>query len=312
MHGTGRRAARAWWVGPGLVLLLSACGEDFAPPSELGEAPQVLAVRATPPDVAPGGTTVFDALVHWPGVDPVLFYLVCIPDVGDSLTSCLTGQFGDATDLPLCVSDPSARLCLAGMGVSASYTVPEDAFPDDGQTHTFFLNVLATESLEGIASCASTLSGGEPTESCMLSVKRVVFSRDATHNANPVVERFLVDAVELEPDATAVVPVGELGIERLDVELGVTVEASSVDETVTTEGEPTSVDLVVSWFTTCGAIDPYRSFLRCEPGTDGGLPACSPSTVSWEPGMSGPCIVHAVIRDSLGGTAFGSQAFLIE
>ncbi len=50
-----------------LVLTAASCVPDFGPASQLNETVQVLAVRAHPPEVAPGESVRLDALMHWPG-----------------------------------------------------------------------------------------------------------------------------------------------------------------------------------------------------------------------------------------------------
>jgi hypothetical protein len=299
---------RRWPLLTVAVLWLTACGDDFVPASQLGTAPQILAIRAEPPMVAAGERTTLDALVHWPGATPTLVYLVCVPDVGDSLTSCLAGRFDAAAGVPLCAADPSARLCLAGVGPTAEYVLPPGFFPDDGQAHTFFVNVLATSSPEGLLACADTLGTGRPTDDCLLGLKRVAVTGGTAPNRNPVVAAFLLEGDPV--DATSPYPVAlhATPVESLSLEVGLVVDASSVDEV----DAGTPFDLVVAWYSDCGTLDPDLALIPCEPGTALAPAHCDPSSVTWKPGVTGRCSAHAVVRDTVGGIGFGTLVVDVE
>lgn len=292
----------------GIAITASGCGDPFRSVSELDETPQLLAVRAEPPALAPGEDVTLDALVHWPGDAPLLFWLVCIPNLGESFTTCLQNQFGQTMEPPPCQADPQARFCVAGVGSTASYRVPEGIYPDDGETHTFFVNVLATTGVDGLADCAGTLTGGPPNESCLLGLKRVVVTYDETRNANPQVTHLTLDGSALDPGAL-VVPETDAAPEDLSVKVGVALLPGSVDELFPVGEPPTEVTLVASWFTDCGALGAEKSFLPCLPEGESGGPECEVPEVTWKPKTSGLCHVHAVVRDGLGGTGFLTQAF---
>lgn len=295
-----------------LVAAAVGCAPDFRGASELDENNQILAVRATPPAVNPGGTVTLDALVHWPEGNPDLYWLVCIPDVGDTFLSCLSNQLEDPTDIPLCALDPTARFCLAGLGPAVSYTVPEGAFPDDGEDHTFFVNMLAAGA--DIEQCGEVMMGGEPTPDCLLSLKRVVVStRDpAELNINPELSGLYFGGAAL--DATAITTIDATEPEDADIrlELAVTAEATSIDELYPPEGDPSPFDLVVSFFTTCGTVNVEKAFLACAPQASTGAPECEPTTVTWSPKTRGPCTFHAVIRDGNGGLGWLTRQLEIQ
>ncbi|MFH2007992.1 MAG: hypothetical protein ABI333_15525 [bacterium] len=296
-----------------LLAITTACLDDMREASELIDAGQVIGVRATPPEVNPGDRVTLDALVHWPSGEPTLVWLVCVPDVGDTLMSCLSNQLGQSLEPPLCDLDPSARLCLAGMNDTVNYRVPEGIFPDDGEDHTFFVNLLATDGGD-IASCSDTLMGGAPTDTCLLSIKRVVVSyKDpAELNVNPIASRFTLQGRDLDPDAVETVDSTEPDIEDFELRVGFIVDAASVDELFPPDEEPTSYELVVSWFADCGAVEKEKSFVYCSPLEDTGEPFCEPAVVTWTPKTTGECTFHAVVRDLRGGVGFVSQRFLVQ
>lgn len=304
---TRHRRAAALAALSGVVMGLAACSDPFRSVAELDETPQVLGVRAEPPDLPPGQDVTLDALVHWPGVVPTLVWLVCIPEIGQDFTTCLSDQFGAAAEPPLCASDPAARFCIAGVGSSVSYRVPEGVFPDDGERHTFFVNMLATRSFDGIAACGEVLAGGSPTEDCLLSLKRVVVTQGDVQNRNPEVSHFTRDGVVLGRLGPVVVDSAGADLEKLSVKIGVALEVASVDELVGPDGEPTDTTLVVSWFTDCGSLDKTASFLDCQAQGEGGGPSCQVPEVGWKPKASGSCRVHAVVRDGQGGIGWATQ-----
>jgi len=301
--GAGRLA---WFVALLLVWGVG-CAPEFRGVSELDENNQVLAVRATPPAVNPGGTVTLDALVHWPVGAPTLFWLVCIPDIGDTFLSCLSNRLDSAADIPFCGVDPAERLCLAGLGNAVQYTLPENAFPDDGKDHTFFVNMVASGG--DIESCADVLTGGEPTADCLLSLKRVVVSYDdpAELNVNPEPAHFVLDGSELDPSAVVTVDVSAETVDDIELEIAVTAEATSIDELYPPGGDPSPFELVVSFFTTCGQVSLEKAFLACAPDEITGEPFCDPATVTWNPKSLGLCTVHAVLRDGNGGVGWLSQ-----
>lgn len=295
----------------GVVPLANGCGDPFRSVAELDESPQVLALRAEPPALGPGEEVTLDALVHWPDASPILLWLVCIPGLGESITTCLANQFDQTAEPPSCEADPRAKLCVAGVGSRVSYRVPEGIFPDDGEDHTFFVNMLATDSFDGLAACGETLSGGEPNQGCLLSLKRVVVTYAEARNVNPVISQLSLDGSALTPGVTTPVEGAGALPEDLSVKVGVSLLVDSVDELFPDGESPRETTLVASWFTDCGTVGAEQSFLPCWPEGDTGLPGCEVPEVRWKPGASGLCRVHAVVRDGRGGTGFLTQAFEI-
>jgi hypothetical protein len=296
-----------------LVLLAAALApacDTFPPASELGDEPQVLALRATPPELPPGATVTLDALVHWPGGAPTLSWLVCLPDVADNVLSCLPSHLPAGAPPPACADDPAARVCVAGIGDVVAYTVPADAFPDDGAPHTIFVYLLASAAPAGFLQCADTLAGGPPTLDCLLSIKRVVISTRDPANRNPVVTALVIDGVTVDPSAIAEVDVATTDLENLALTLGVTLDATSVDELVAPSAPAAPADaatrLTVQWFTTCGSVADPIVYLDITVDDAGGL-GYDTALTKWKPGQAGACTVHAVVRDAAGGAGYISQ-----
>lgn len=289
------------------ALGLAGCGDPFRSVAELDENPQVLAVAAEPPEVAPGEEVRLEALVHWPAGTPTLVWLVCIPRLGQSFITCLQGEMEELQEPPLCSQAPDARFCVAGVGSSATYRVAQGFFPDDGEAHTFFVNLLVSGDLDGLAACAETLAGGTPTGDCLLTLKRVVVTHGEHRNVNPVVSHLTLDGLALAPGVVALVEPGAEALEDLRLKVGVVVDPGTVDELFPPGEAPRSHTLVASWFTDCGSLGVEKSFLPCVPeGVEGG-PSCEIPEVRWKPEISGLCRLHAVVRDGAGGTGWITQ-----
>jgi len=316
--GVLRRLGRC---GAAALLVLSTllpvgCGDSFRTAGELDDNPQVLAVRAEPPDVTAGEMVALDALVHWPGGDPTLAWLVCVPQVGDTLSTCLQSAFAASEGAPpLCdVAPPGTRFCLAGVGNQVSYTVPRGVFPDDGETHTIFVNLLASASPDGLVACADVLAGGPSTGDCLLALKRVAVGPGPAWNQNPRIAGVTLGGAPLGASDPIVLSTVGRDMGSFSLRMGVQVDATSVDELFPTDGDPAPVKLVASWFADCGTLDPERSFVPCDPGVPAELPdvpaeppSCDLSEVDWNPGQSGTCHLHVVVRDGRGGTDFVSR-----
>lgn len=298
-----------------LALLMGAlgCGDSLRSAGELDESPQVLAVRAEPPDLAAGESVTLDALVHWPDGAPTLLWLVCVPEVGDSLTTCLQSAFAAGGGAPpLCGAAPAGtRLCLGGLGPRIDYVVPSGVFPDDGETHTIFVNLLASGDPDGLEACAGTLAGGANTSDCLLALKRIAVSPGPTWNRNPRIAGVTLGGAPVGPSDPLVIPTEGRDLDTFTLRVGVRVDATSVDELSPAEGDPAPVNLVASWFTDCGAPSKDRSFVSCAPGAPAEPPdvperpaTCELSEVDWIPGQSGTCHLHVVVRDGRGGADF--------
>ncbi len=290
------------------LALLAGCENNLRTAGQLNANPQVLAIEADPPDVAPGDSVSLRALLHWPDGTPSLVWMVCIPNVGDSIRTCLANAFAQNEQPPLCSAAPEARFCIANLGSTMQYTVPLDAFPDDGERHTFFVNLLATDSMDGIETCGAVLAGGAPTQTCLLAIKRVAVQTGTVHNENPAIAFVSIGGAAVGPGDLVLDPAAAgKAVEDYRVKIGVQVDAATVDELTPAEGEPAPVDLVASWFSDCGEIDAEKVFVPCAPA-DGTDPAtCDLVESTWRPKVSGTCHLHVVVRDGNGGTGWLSK-----
>lgn len=305
---------------PLLLMGAVSCGDSLRSAGELDESPQILAIRAEPPDVAAGEPVALDALMHWPGSEPTLVWLVCVPAVGDSLTTCLQNAFSaSGGPPPLCEAAPAGtRLCLGGLGPRVAYTVPLGVFPDDGQTHTIFVNLLASAEPDGLEACAGTLAGGANTSDCLLAIKRIAVSPGPAWNQNPRIAGVALGGALLGPSDPLVISTEGRDLDTFTLRVGVQVDATSVDEMFPADGDPLPVNLVASWFADCGAPSQDRSFVSCDPGAPADPPdvpavpaSCALSEVDWSPGQSGTCHLHVVVRDGRGGTDFVTRIFQV-
>jgi hypothetical protein len=196
------------------------------------------------------------------------------------------------------------------------YRVPPDAFPDDGEQHTIFVNLLATESVDGFEACSALLAGEAPPEqSCLVGIKRIVVFAGPSRNENPAIEHLTLEGsplgsgeVVLDPSAT-----GD-DLEDYRVKVGVQVDPASVDELRPAEGDaPEELNLVASWFSDCGKMAEEKLFVRCMPGDEeaGTGPLCELAEVKWRPSQQGTCHMHVVVRDGGGGLVWHTQVFQI-
>lgn len=308
------------WVALALTGLLAGagCGDEFRTAGQLNENPQILAIDSEPPDVPPGAEVELEALVHWPDGAPTLVWLVCIPEVGDTISTCLANAFSQGGGQPpRCDQNPGARFCLGGIGPTLRYRVPLDAFPDDGEPHTFFVNLLATDSLDGFEACGALLAGeAPPSDNCLLAIKRVVVFDGETHNENPAIEHLTLRGSPLGSGEVVLDPAASgTDLEDYRVMIGVQVDPASVDELRPAEGDaPTEVNLVASWFADCGKMREEKVFVPCAAGDPeaGTGPTCEVAEVRWRPRQSGTCLLHVVVRDGNGGTTWRTQEFRIE
>lgn len=294
--------------------LMVACAPEFDRASILGDELQVIAVRSTPPEVRPGETVQLDALIHIPDSDPdpLMLWFVCVPEVGDSLTSCVANNLMVNPMPGLCAADPAARLCIASTDATAMYTVPGDAFPDDGEEHTVFVTLMAMTGAEHTAECQEALVRGAPTEHCHLTLKRIVVFAGDGLNVNPVLARIYLNGQPADPTQPLTVSIGGADPGEVEFNVQASADATSIDEMTPIDEPPGPARLWLTWYADCGEFETDSVWLDCEPATSTEDATCFHEEVVWKPEITGPCTVHAVVRDLAGGTGFISQPFLIE
>lgn len=211
--------ARAWRIGP--VIAAAVLGSGCAPEGSdraLVDELRVLAVRARPPEVAPGASVALDALVADPrgrGRHVAWSWAVCTPDPLAGEASC---------------AEPGRTVPL-GVGTAATLSVAADTLddvPPEERERGIDLFVLL--------SVAAGAAPGGPGEEEEIAFKRVRVSTDAAPNANPSIESLSLSGegreVRLEARATAA------SAESFEGSLGPDVE-----------------DMKFSWFATAGKLE---------------------------------------------------------
>jgi hypothetical protein len=206
----------------------------------------VLAVQAEPPEIRPGETSTFEALVVGGEGTPSILWLACPPEDDGGI------GFGCALDPDAFSEDATVDdLIAAGVLLFPEYTAEDDALAE----------LTDDESLEGlyvtIQVTAFPGTTGEQTEDfdfneVEAAYKRLVISEALTPNNNPRLTQFTVDGFDAPPQATVMVTPGqqyELAayLPEEDVEEYEFVNRDNVLETRLEEP-------YVSWYTTGGTI----------------------------------------------------------
>jgi hypothetical protein len=305
---------------------LAACDDDLPRPS-LVDAPRLLAIRATPPEVEPGARVTLDALVVRPGDAPApagtrhTWRACIVPMRGDT-----TGGF-DGFALPTGAEPPPApgpATCAEaeaaglswgqalGEGVSATLDVPADLFADDAALRVAFalgdtpLEADQRELLLGVPGLVYRveLTIDAPDLAAPIRGAKAVrvarphpASGDGVNHAPPAPEVVLApaspvvagEAVTLTPTQPAPGP------ETYAVLLpGATGEAT-FDLQVRLE------TWTCSLFATAGRFD--ADVIRTAP----------PARATWRPGRDtlGPVDLWFVLRDGRGGTAWSHTRVVV-
>jgi hypothetical protein len=275
---------------------------------------RVLAVRAEPPEAAPGEVVALDLLLadpHAPaGGRPVTFlWIACATPPGTSSAACsqLATQPGALPDpgtgtatLPPC-DDPEGSLaagglCLLGTEPQASYAVPAGFL--DGADPARDLTVIVTAAAgatDAVGCLLQVVEEGVLPLDCQVSYKSLRVSRAAAPNHNPTLSAvFLDDALLPEAAATSVGP-GEHDLTVVAAEGAA--EALSADD-----GGATTEALIVSWF--LAAPDPEGT------GRSPGTLDLSRTEIPGDlqtytaPEAAGPVQLFVVVRDDRGGVGW--------
>lgn len=184
---------------------LPACEAEFAPGSEV-DGLRVLAVRADQPFAAPGETVRLSALTHDSLARPLSWaWALCAEPASSSVESCLL----DVAETTIMTGTPP----LLGMGAGQDTVELEipgnalDGVPPSARPAALVgvLSVACPGTLDLAAGAQSPLlpfrcvdadTGDElGLDEAIVGVKRV-FLRDTERNANPVIERILLDGEE--------------------------------------------------------------------------------------------------------------------
>lgn len=323
--------AVALWMAAG------GCSDDL-PAASFIDKLRVLAVRAEPPEVAPGEETALDLLAVEPPVPQLdggaprplsAVWLACaLPPGALTLTPCgLSGGLGDGGAAPpTCKDAPDAPLCVVGTDLQARYAPAADALGGAAATQ-ILLTVAVADTDGGAVGCLYDIAnnGGRPTnpDHCVVALKRLAVSHTAAaeRNHNPTLANFSATPPDGAPETFA-------------DDGGVWVPAPGKDEAAwdlialrsgdAAERKPdgTYEALTVSWFTTAGRIDGGRSIFLPD-GCDSPsacaarMPELGADTTWYAPtaaeaartvGPDGRVQFWAVIRDDRGGVGWRAGA----
>ena len=291
-----------------LSVSLSACvlnGDQYPKPSELPQEwevayTRVLAIQAEPPEILPGETASFDALIGQPsGEESLLVRTWCACptlDDGVGFGCTLDPDLGNlSSDTP----DLDALLASGLIGVQPGwidpvYQAPEDLLqpldPLDRLEGLYVVIQLVALEGDELNWEESLLDPGE----LAVSYKRLIVSEASTPNQNPTLEAFEVEGFSVAKEETVAIDPGqpyELAIRILD-------DSVETYEFVNSQGvvEERLEEPYVAWYTTGGTLlesvtlHPYTQADWISPkrsGIDG----------TW----------YAVVRDRRGGMAWWSQ-----
>jgi hypothetical protein len=307
-----------WTVGGG-------CNNNL-PSASLVDKLRVLAVRAEPPELAPGEETALSLLAVEPHV----------PMAGAPAPAPLTAYWiacalptGQASVLPCGVGAGSTPPTDLGDGLSSRYRVPDDLLAG-GASATVLITVAVADTEAGAQQCVADIiaNNGLPTDPdhCVISLKRLQVSdpaqRTVAPNANPLLAAFTVRseaAVDQQLEdgtATWTVPAKHDADEWQPI-------AERQKGSAEKKADGTYEALSVSWFTTAGHVDGGRSIYLPEGCNDPA--ACADqepelfATTSWySPTDSeaagrvaddGVVTFWAVLRDDRGGVGWKTGTF---
>ena len=312
------------------LVLIGGCSSDL-PAASFIDKLRVLAVRATPPEVAPGDTTTLDALAVEPlvpeldgGAPAPLSYvwLACALPTGTlTVSPCGVGSGLSASTMPpLCKDQPSAPLCIIGTDATASYAADANVLGDAASTQ-ILLTVAIADTPAGATGCLLDIANndGLPTDPdhCVVSLKRLDISRSTQPNANPT----LADFYATTPSGFAQTLDGGNGVWQFAPGADLAewdIAAHRSDAAAEKKPDGTYEALTVSWFTTAGHLDGGRSLYLptgcTEPSSCAAeLPETGADTTWFAPTQaeaspvvdaSGLVDFWAVIRDDRGGVGW--------
>lgn len=287
------------------LLVVASCTESFPEEGELGDENQVIALKAEPPEVAIGDSTVVTALMHLPQGEMNYQWFLCLPnknDQSDNLATCINERYEEQGNIiGDCTDDPEAKLCLLTTDASATYTVPDVLwFSSIEKTTYFYFIQLASLLPDPLTSCETAWQTMTPNENCLLTGKRILYNAGDIKNQNPTI-------LNLVHEEQTVDPTGIYTVSSENTYFTVNFDVDSVDEfnPLVAGG----FKLEVNYFTTCGKIEPWNDEIRCT--SDGTLESavCEVKEFELSPDLSGECLVYVILRDR---EFFGEEGDVIE
>ncbi len=304
------------------ALLVGGCSSDL-PAASFIDKLRVLAVRAEPPEVAPGETTKLDLLA----VEPL------VPSVDGGVPQPLTAVWL-ACALPpgtLTVSPCASGSQVIGSDLATTYAPDANVLGGAASTE-ILLTVAVADSAAGASDCLAQIArnNGLPTDPdhCVVSLKRLSVSDPAQRTVPPNKNPTLADFYATTPSGYA---------ETLDDGNGVwqyapgadkaawDIAAHRSDDAAEKKSDGSYEALSVSWFTTAGHLDGGRSSYL-PPGCTtpsacaNQLPETGADTTWYAPtaaqalpylDASGLVDFWAVIRDDRGGVGWRAGSLVL-
>ncbi len=297
------------WVSllPFLAVFMIACfGEEFDPEGKLNDKePQVLGIRTEPPEIGGGDTVTVDSLIHWPQGTPHTLWFLCIPTQLEQITRCVAAQIGE-TRPPLCAENPFSTLCTAGTEASFSWTLPDLPQLDEIDEIIIFIQQVLSGSEDVWAACGDAIRNNIPTANCLISLKNLTISNREVKNINPRISHFTFHEEDMPVGEPIVATAGE------KAPLMAVVDTASLDELRDDSDATNFIFMDLRYFTTCGELESYGDRIYCVMALDGTRQInCepAPNRILPKKDWTGDCVVHAVLRDNLGGIDFFTQDF---
>ncbi len=295
----------------GLCLLpLTACvvgGDKYDRPRDLSpswlvDRTRILAVRADPPEIAPGETATFEALIPDPGGSEELsrIWFACPPEDDGGIGFGCNLDLGDA-DFSGTGTDTAPEGFIGFEPfMPPVYTPPLDLL--DGLTD----DVERSEGLQVViqitAMPASVLESDNPDvdfNQLEVGYKRLIVSDASTPNGNPVIDEFLVDRMSVLPDTLVHVTAGQM------YEPGIILNEDDVEEyeflLSSGEVEPRREEPWAAWYSSGGEIiEPITLYEYTE----------STWIAPDKPGETGTWWV--VVRDRRGGMTWTHRNWVVD
>lgn len=287
-----------------MILLALACSTPQFTQEWLVDRTRILAVRADPPEAAPGSTVALSALVVDPAGDPAVAWIVCAVPIDCPDYAAVQGLA--ATDTSTMTAEELAAWQLEaaaagflGFGVALSPTMivmgggppPGDSgAPDTGDTGSAPTSSDMTLVLDAIpvGKELADVTLGDP-EATELATKSVTVGTSDPPNQNPTVDTLTVDG-----DSAATVGRGDV------VPLNVTLAAGSAEAYSDDDGAAQTEEPTVSYYVSGGTLT--QSSVSAED-----------AEVSWTaPESAGTVRVWAVVRDGRGGMAWAEASATID
>lgn len=283
-----------------LLSLALACSTPQFTQEWLVDRTRVLAVRADPPEAAPGATVTLSALVVDPAGDPTVAWMVCtvpidcpdyaaIQGLAAADTSTMTAE-----ELATWQAEAAAAGFL-GFGVALSPTLivmgggppPGDSGgPDTGDTASIPTSSDMTLVLDAIpvGKELADVTLGDP-EATELATKSLTVGTSDTPNQNPTVDTLTVDG-----ESAATVGRGDV------VPLNVALTAGAAETYTDDEGAVQTEEPTVSYYVSAGTLTQSSA-------------SAEDAEVSWTaPESAGTARVWAVVRDGRGGMAWAEAS----